>query len=371
MRIGVNAISAVTGGGVTYFANLLPELAPLLEARGDTLVVYTRGNGRVRVPAGPALREECIAPEGLAGLRRGAWEQVWLPIHARRDKLDLFYGPGDTLPLALPCPSVCAFRNPNIYAPIAESARQQWSRLAVLRGLALAAGAVCSKAIFVSAAARDEIAPVIHLPASKARVVHHALGRVFRDALIGPRPWERPYLLSVSTVYNYKNFVRLVQAYDLYVKRAGLPHGLVIIGEPVEKAYTAEIMAEIANRRLQEDVRYLGEVRYPAVGPWYRHAAAFAFPSYRETFGHPLLEAMAADLPLAAADIPVMREIGGDVPVYFDPFSVDAMGKALVDVLTGPEREAMVERGRQRVAQFTWRRTAEQTLRVLDEAVRR
>jgi glycosyltransferase involved in cell wall biosynthesis len=368
LRIGVNTISAVTGGGVTYFANLLPELARLLEARGDTLVVYTRRNGRVRVPTAPALREACVAPEGLAGLRRGAWEQLWLPVHARRDKLDLFYGPADTLPLAMPCRTVCAFRNPNIYAPLSEEPRSQWARLLTLRGLAVAAGATCSRAIFVSAAARDEIAPAIRLPAAKARVVHHALGRVFRDALTGPRPWERPYLLSVSTMYTYKNFVRLVQAYDLYVKRSGLPHGLVIIGEPVEADYTARVVAEIAARGLRDDVRYLGEVKYPAVGPWYRHAAAFAFPSYRETFGHPLLEAMAADLPLAAADTAVMREIGGDVPLYFDPMSVDALGKALVEVLTGADRDAMVERGRHRVSEFTWRRTAEETLRVFDEA---
>jgi hypothetical protein len=69
MRFGINAISVMTGGNVTYFANILQEMAQLLEARGDTLFVYTRKDGRVTVPGSPALREMPIAPQGLSAGR--------------------------------------------------------------------------------------------------------------------------------------------------------------------------------------------------------------------------------------------------------------------------------------------------------------
>jgi glycosyltransferase involved in cell wall biosynthesis len=331
MRFGVNAISVTTGGGVTYFANMLPELVRLLELRGDTLFVYTRKDGRVVVPNSPALKEVQIAPASLPALQRVAWEQVALPRRAKRDRLDLFFGPGDNVPLGIHCHTVCAFRNPNIYTPFAELPWRARPRLYGLRFLALAAARRCSRAIFVSAAARDAIVPVIGLASEKARVVHHGLGEVFREALVGPRPWERPYLLTVSTLYYYKNFVRLIEAYDTYVRKAGLPHGLAIIGGVVDPSYFGEMTAEIEKRGLQAHVRLEGEVRYPAVGPWYRHASSFVFPSFRETFGHPLLEAMAADLPLAASDIPVMRGVGGDVLLRPPLGRVDGAGDSGVD----------------------------------------
>jgi glycosyltransferase involved in cell wall biosynthesis len=368
MRFGINAISVMTGGNVTYFANILQEMAQLLEARGDTLFVYTRKDGRVTVPGSPALREMPIAPQGLSAGRRVAWEQVFLPIAAERDQLDVFFGPGDNVPLAMRCRTVCAFRNPNVYTPFHELPWRTRPRLAGLRALALATARKCERAIFVSATARDAIMPVIGLEPERARVVYHGLGDVFRGSLEGPTPWARPYLLTVSTLYHYKNFPRLIQAYDKYVKQAGLPHGLVIIGGVVDPKHFEEIQSAVRARGLENDVRLEGEVRYPAVGPWYRHASAFVFPSYRETFGHPLLEAMAADLPLAAADIAVMREIGGDVPVYFDPFSIDAMGQALQNVLSGNDRDERIRRGRERLKQFSWKQTAELTLKVLDEA---
>lgn len=367
MRIGINGLSVATGGNVTYFANLLPELGPLAAARGHAVTLYTRAGGRVAVPVGSPIREVRLSLPGLAGPQRAVWEQSVLPALALRDRLDVLYGPADNVPLAAPCATVCAFRNPNVYADIGQWPLRDRPRLRLLRRLAVASARRCARGLFVSGAARDEIAPVIGLRPEKARVVHHGLGPVFEQALAGLRPLARPYLLTVSTIYRYKNFVRLLAAFDAHVRGAGLPHALAIVGGSADPEHLAEMQATIRARGLEADVVLPGEVRYPAVGAWYRHAEAFVFPSFRETFGHPLLEAMAAGLPIAAADIPVMREVGGDVPIYFDPFSVDALGAAL-QTLLGPGHDERVARGRARLAEFTWRRTAEHTLAALEEA---
>jgi glycosyltransferase involved in cell wall biosynthesis len=286
----------------------------------------------------------------------------------RRDHIDLFYGPTDIVPLGLTCPSVCAFRNPNIYVPIPEMAAGDRMRLTALRGLAIGSAQRCRRAIFVSGAARDEIAPVLRLDPAKARVIHHGLGRVFRDALTGPRPWDRPYILTVSTQYEYKNTPRLIEAFARFVHGRGLPHGLVVVGALVERPTATRIQETIARLGLGDVVRLAGEVGYPAVGAWYSHASAFVFPSWRETFGHPLLEAMAADLPIAAADIPVMREIAADAARYFDPRSVDAMGEAILQALYDPNRAALIARGRERLSAFSWETSARRTLDVFSEA---
>jgi glycosyltransferase involved in cell wall biosynthesis len=370
MRFGINAIAVMTGGAATYFANLLPIWGEMLAARGDTLFIYTRKGGRVHVPAMPALVEVPLATDEVSRAERIARQHLLLPLQARKDKLDVFFGPGDSVPLGMMCPTVVAYRNPNVYSRIFNEPVDRRPRLLALRALALTSARSCSRAIFVSAVSRDEIVPVIHLKPEKARVVHHGLGDVFQKALTGPRPWDRPYLLSVSTIYHYKNYIRLVQAYDEHVKKQGLPHGLVIVGATVDTEYAEDLKREIVRRGLQADVQLTGEIQYPGAGPWFKHADAFVFPSFRETFGHPLLEAMAADLPVAAADIPVMREIGGEVPFYFDPMSVDDMGRALREVLVGADRTSRLQAGRDRLQEFTWRKTAEKTLAVLDEAAR-
>jgi len=373
MRIGIDGVSVSTGGGVTYFANLLPTLAPILEARGDMLFVYTREGGRVSVPASPSVSERHVAPASISASRRVLWAQATYPRHARHDRLDVFYGPADSVPLALHCPTVCAFRNPNTYADIMASPPRKRLRLTGLRMLAMASARECRRAIFVSAAARDDILPVLNLDPAKARVVHHGMGEFFKSALsnaalASQSPWPRPYLLMVSTLYHYKNCVRLIEAFDKYVHKAGLPHGLALVGAQVETWAAQPIKETIRRLGLEQHVLLAGEIRYPDVAAWYRHASAFVFPSYRETFGHPLLESMAADLPLAASDIPVMREIAGDVARYFDPFSVDSIGEALVDVLDVSKREERIKRGRERLKQFTWDRTARLTLEVIQEA---
>lgn len=369
MKIGINGVSVVTGGNITYFANLLPALTPLLEREGHQLVVYTRQGGSVVVPQSPAFIERKVAPQ-ITSRQRVIWDQTALPKFAREDKLDVFYGPTDNVPLAITCKLVCAYRNPNVYAPLASAPTWKRPRLAALRSLAIASALRSARGIFVSAVARDEIVPVLHMDPAKARVVHHGIGEVFRQAVTGANPWNRPYLLMVSTLYHYKNTVRLIEAYEKHIHRRGLPHGLAIVGAPVEPEEAAAIRATIERLGLKDHVLMAGECRYPAVGAWYKHASAFIFPSWRETFGHPLLEAMAADLPVAAADIPVMREIGGNVARYFDPYSIDAIGEGILDVLDDSKRAARVALGNARLGEFTWQSTARKTLDVLVEAGR-
>jgi glycosyltransferase involved in cell wall biosynthesis len=65
---------------------------------------------------------------------------------------------------------------------------------------------------------------------------------------------------------------------------------------------------------------------------YYRGAVALVFPSLLETFGHPLLEAMLAETPIVVSDIPTCREVGADVPLYFDSHDPVALAEAVVRI---------------------------------------
>src|SRR5206468_11704614 len=104
----------------------------------------------------------------------------------------------------------------------------------------------------------------------------------------------------------------------------------------------------------------------------YAGAALFVLPSFLETFGRPLLEAMAAGTPLVAADLPVFREIAGEAALYADPFRVEDLAGVIAQALdsTGA-REARTRSGFERARRFSWDRAAARHLalfsRVLSE----
>ena len=116
-------------------------------------------------------------------------------------------------------------------------------------------------------------------------------------------------------------------------------------------------------------IHIVGEVPYAQIRDYYAHAELFVFPSYLETFGHPLLEAMASDLPVVASDIGVFREICDDAALYVDPHDASSIAQAMEGALFSLElRETMAKRGKRRVQEFTWDRSAER-LRALFETV--
>ena len=108
-----------------------------------------------------------------------------------------------------------------------------------------------------------------------------------------------PYILSVSSVYTHKNYVRLIDAYAALGRRRDNMPDLVIIGDVQHPGYLVEMQRAraAAGDELAERIHFVGEVPYADVKAYYAGADLFVFPSYLESFGHPMLEAMASGDP--------------------------------------------------------------------------
>ena len=116
-------------------------------------------------------------------------------------------------------------------------------------------------------------------------------------------------------------------------------------------------------------VHFLGHVRHYDLVHYYRAAGLFVFPSRLETFGHPLVEAMATGTPVIASDLPVCREICKDGALYFEPDDVTLLSEQIRTVLEEPGlRHALKRRGIERSGAFSWDTAAQQMIDIFEQA---
>jgi len=367
-RILIDGTMARGGGGFTYLVNVVHRLAQA--APEDRFLVLVRtGALRDSIPSAPNLRVERLPEVGLGGRLRFTYLEA--ARIAARFGADLYFSAGESAPPAAPCPTIASFRNPNVFSSEGGWPWRQRLRLHTLRGLAQLATWSCDRIVFVSQDSADWIGDAVGLPRARRAVIHHGIDREAWAARTArpPHPW--PYILSVSSIYRYKNFVRLIEAYaELARWRRDVPD-LVIIGDDADPEYARRMEeARRATGELAEQIHIVGEVPYAGVQAWYAGAELFVFPSYLETFGHPLLEAMAAGVPLVAADIEVSREIAADAAFYADPRDPRSLARAMDAALFAPgAREILVKRGRERVRDFGWDRTARSLLALFEEVL--
>ncbi len=368
-RILIDATMTRKGGGFTDLVNLLPRLVEQAPDRRFRVLLRS-AELRDTLPAAANLETALLPEVGLPGRLRFTYTQAGS--EARRWRADVYFAAGDLVPLRATCPMIASFKNPNVFTELDQGwYAYQTFRLGTLRQLSRLAGRSCARILFVSDDSARWIGDRIDLPEHKRAVIHLGIDPT-RFAGAPARPLHpRPYVLSVSTIYRYKNFVRLIEAWIHLARRDPASPDLVIVGDDMDPDYSAKMRAARASAGdLAPRIILVGEVPYAEVAAWYAGAMLFAFPSYLETFGHPILEAMAAEVPVLAGDIAASREIAGDAALYVDPDDTAAWARALERALEDEALRAdLRHRGRERAARFSWNASAAMHLALFDEVV--
>jgi glycosyltransferase involved in cell wall biosynthesis len=211
------------------------------------------------------------------------------------------------------------------------------------------------------------------IPESKVYVVHHGVNASFFSGAISEQAGEKllarygltsgSYILYVGAIQPRKNLIRLVEAFERSKKSApGMR--LVLVGE--EAWLSDPIIARIENSPFATDIIRVGQAPMHELPIWYQHARLFAFPSLYEGFGLPILEAFSAGTPVLAGEGSSLPEVGGDAALYVDPNHTENMSEGLVRLWNDESLcEALVQRGYERVREFSWDRCAEKTLAVI------
>lgn len=289
------------------------------------------------------------------------WLQRDLPRLAARMGADALYSPAYAGPWGRgSCPQILFVHDDLVWSQASSYPLKFRLYLgATMRMSARAASLV----LFPSRDAARRCLPRLGIPARRARVVWHGLDEaIFHPA---PRPPARePVGLYVASAERRKNHEVLVRA-----AAAGFSGRLRFVGfSPRATERLAELHALGASNRW-EVVPGRSESE---VAEELRRAAFAVQPSLGEGFGLPMIEAMACGTPLIAADIPVLREVGGDAPWYVAPHDAEAWRRAMDAALAGGAAvEERVARGIERAKVFTLEAAARRLLRAVRGAAAR
>ena len=377
MRIAINALSSTVGSGPTFFRQFLPAMA--LHAEHEYCVFVSRHQQEL-IALVPLSMDTYV----VKGLPRGftarvAWEQAALPFLLRRMGIDVLYSTGNVTALAATIPSVVVMTTANPFSPLPTAwSRSRRFKLGVLRMASRLSARRATRTIFISANSCRLLLKDLAIPDSDAAVVPYGWNEF---TLGNPCPRRTPYLLNVSVLLPYKNIARLLRAFDALITRTGFDGLLVIAGPPASKDYLRELESLRKDLENGHRIEFTGAVSQSELEALYEHALGFVFPSLEETLGIPLQEAMGAGLPIAAGDTQASgtggdgyfnpcREVCGPAAIYFDPFDVEDITNTLERLVSDPAlRHRLGTVGKGRVRRFSWERTADETLVVLEEAV--
>ena len=369
IAIDAHSVGAKLGGNETYATNLIEALAEIDQSNRYTLYVTKReaverfadrwANFSVKqtLPHTPLVRIPLTLVREL-----------------RRHPVDVLHVQYTAPPLA-PCPVVTTIHDLAFEHLPETFNKRSWMqlRLTVRRTARRAA-----QIITVSEYSRQDISKTYGIAPQRILVTPEAAAARFSPVrneteLIKVRKnygIERDYILSLCSIQPRKNLVRLIEAYSLLRQsrpEVKLPQ-LVLAGK---RGWLDSETFNAAERNVRGgDILFTGYVPDKDLPALYSGATCFVYPSYFEGFGLPVLEAMQCGAPVIAGNRTSIPELVADAGLLFDPFDTASLADALKRTLDDAEyRTTLRRKGLKRSAEFSWKTTAELTLKVYEKAV--
>ncbi len=337
------------GGAVTYLANVLRCLPP-----PDSGLEF-----HVFLP--PETAEKQI---GLAGnihllptkighakwWKRLWWEQATLRRHLKKLRVDTLFSTANFGMFHCPVRQILLVRNTlyfsKIYLETFLPLHSQGFRASFRLRRWLCSRSMRSANVVMTPtqAMLEELRAYVDCPPAKAVVNHYGVAEPADRDVAHTRPKGDPSsirLLYISLYAEHKNLTTLLKALPLVNRDGTLTFVLMttvnLNWEAASFTLTRKDDIDLARRQdIAPWVKFVGPLGKKEIEEQYRTADIFVFPSLTESFGHPMVEAMAHGLPVVAADTPVNREMCGDAAIYFSPLEPGDLAQAIHRVATDP-----------------------------------
>lgn len=381
MRIGINALFLVpgdVGGTEIYFRNNLKEMT---SSHPDHIfVLFTTEDNEL------VLRQDLDSFSNVEYFSLGfkaanrplriILEQILLPFAVWRAKIDILWSPGYTAPFLCICPQVVTIHDLQYKThPDDMSSLERITLDILVRG----ACKRCESIIAVSEFSRQEIVRYNFASPDRVFAVLEGVDKSFSascddsgttDDFYSDLGLENdtPYILCIAHSYPHKNLHILIDAFCLLMEI--IPHHLILIG----KARRGEDIVSTSIKSLPVVGRFhrYSDISFGQLKKFYRNADLFVLPSSYEGFGLPVLEAMMSSTAVIISRKASLPEVGGEYAFYLESVTLEAMQAKILEVIH-MDKDLLARRiiaAQQWAADFTWTKSASETMKILLAAAR-
>jgi glycosyltransferase involved in cell wall biosynthesis len=351
------SFTGTKGGMETYTRELYRQLGQM-ETGLDFVALASREGATQDLSWFPGE----VIESRISGENRFVWafgELVASSWFARRRRADLVHCPATLGPMWTSMPTVITLHDMLYWSHPELMSTPLYTRPVMWMEKRAAANA--ARIVTDSEVSADEIVKYLGFPREQLHVVPLAAGA---PAVEAASQDSENLVLASGQRRPHKNWDRLIRALAL-IEEDVRPR-LVITGARGEDPL-APVVAETG---MGSWVELRGWVDDDELADLRARARAMAFPTLAEGFGLPVLEAMSMGLPVLASDLPVLREVGGDAAMWFDPFDLESIADALRTAATRPDvMSGLASAGLERARLFSWERVARETVEVFHRAL--
>lgn len=369
MRIGINALYLLpgrVGGTEIYIKNLVRELAKR-DSENEYVIFVNRESVGVFDGIAPSFEiVECPVRASSRPLRI-LWEQVVLPFQAKRRKMDILFSAGMTSPFVCPVPSIVVIydlqhiNQPENFPPVYRF---------FLNAIIYLSAKTSDAIVVISGRVKEDVVKHYGIPPERVHVVYIGMDpdfflRAVPEKILAVRKkYSLPerFIFYPASSLPHKNHKRLLDALKI-LKDAGEDVKLLLTGAR-DYGY-GEVEKKIKELGLEKDVVFLGWLPYEDIPAIYSASEALVYPSLHEGFGIPIVEAMATGTPVVCSRIEPLGEVASDAAIFVDPYDPKKIADAVMTALNnGAAREDLIKKGLERAKEFTWEKTAGNTLKI-------
>ena len=376
MRAAINLLTddpENPSGAHWFWTRVIPEMAKRLEFDEELHLLVSPKSRPLHQGYGPNVFYITYPWSNERRTLRTLSEHLYSPVRLPLSRIDVF----NTLmaPLLNPAWSLVihmktmhAFTAPDAIPPLTRAYRK----------LSYPRSAKAAEAIIInSESLRAEIGNYLQVDDRKFKLIYEAVDHdLFKPghaaaarARVASYGVTKPFALFVSSLWPYKNCDGLLRAWALARPDLG-DRQLAIVGPGRDEKYVAGLHALADELGIAADVVFVGGVPLEETAQFYQAADVCVYPSLNETFGLPILEAMACGCPVVTSDTSAMPETAGGAAVLADPKDPASIARAIVEA-AGPRGDRLRDDGLRRASQFTWGATAASTLDVYREVAER
>jgi glycosyltransferase involved in cell wall biosynthesis len=323
---------------------------------------------------------EVVSPTSFPSMMfTGAWRSSWVKRDLKKREVNIYHGLSHEIPVGIRktgIPSTVTIhdlifeRYPEQFNPVDVQIYRYKFRYACRNA---------DRVIAISNQTKEDITSFYNIPPEKISVCYQSCDPSFGVAVpeeekkrvkkIYNLPAE--FLLYVGSVIERKNLLTVCKALHQLGEKFSVP--LIVIGDG--GAYKKQVMQYVTEHKLHHKVRFLADdptigslpsyrlaTDFPAI---YQQAKCMIYPSIAEGFGIPVLEALWSRLPVITSNISCLPETGGDAAFYVDPYKVEEMAGAILQVVENESlRSTMIDKGWQHAQKFTQRKCADGVMNV-------